>query len=199
MRSPSPSGAALVEPLVAPPVPPAPCVSVRPFEFDRTIVVDVPVLRWPRHAATRTEVARRGGPCLLVVAATEPPPPHWSEFEDWVREPLRQAEVLLRAGTVARRADALNVPGLDSVGHLCFRGRTVPLSGSQALLVARLLERLGAVVPDDEIVALLGAGHASTHGEALKTSLRRIRDALAPVGLRVTRVRGAGYLVDRSR
>jgi DNA-binding winged helix-turn-helix (wHTH) protein len=81
---------------------------------------------------------------------------------------------------------------------LSFRGRTVVLSESQALVVARLLERFGEVVADDEIVALFGAGRASTHAEALKTSLRRIKDALAPVGLRVTRVRGAGYLVDRS-
>jgi hypothetical protein len=198
MRSPSRSGAALAEPLVAIPEPPAPCVSVRPFRFDPTIVVEVPVLRWPRQATSRAEVARRGGPCLLVLGSTEPPPPQWSEFEDWVREPLRETEVLVRATTVARRAEGLHVPRLDPLGRLSFRGRTVVLSQSQALVVARLFERFGEVVADDEIVELFGAGRASTHAEALKTSLRRIKDALAPVGLRVTRVRGAGYLVDRS-
>jgi hypothetical protein len=198
MRSPSRSGAALAEPLVAVPVPPTPCVSVRPFRFDPTIAVEVPVLRWPRQAAARAEVAERGAPCLLVVAASEPPPSRWTEFEDWVREPLRQVEVLVRATTVARRADVLRTPRLDPLGRLSFRGRTVVLSDSQALVVARLLERAGEIVADDEIAGLFGAGGASTHAEARKTALRRIKDTLAPLGLRVSRVRSAGYLVDRS-
>jgi hypothetical protein len=198
MRSPSRSGAALAEHFVAVPAPPTPCVSVRPFRFDPTIAVEVPVLRWPRQAAARAEVAQRGAPCLLVVAALEPPPPQWSEFEDWVREPLQQAEVLVRASTVARRADVLRVPRLDPLGRLSFRGRTVVLSDSQALVVARLLECPGEVVADDEMIELFAIGGASTHAEALKTALRRIKDALAPLGLRVSRVRSAGYLVDRS-
>ena len=143
-------------------------------------------------------MAQRGAPCLLVVAALEPPPPQWSEFEDWVREPLQQAEVLVRATTVARRADVLRVPRLDPLGRLSFRGRTVVLSDSQALVVARLLECPGEVVADDEMIELFAIGGASTHAEALKTALRRIKDALAPLGLRVSRVRSAGYLVDRS-
>jgi DNA-binding response OmpR family regulator len=148
--------------------------------------------------AARAEVARRGGPCLLVVAVSEPPPPQWSEFEDWVREPLRQAEVLVRATTVARRADVLGAPRLDLLGRLSFRSRTVALSDSQARVVGRLLECPGEVVADQEIIELFAAGGASTHAEALKTAVRRIKDTLAPLGLRVTRVRSAGYLVDRS-
>ena len=42
------------------------------------------------------------------------------------------------------------------------------------------------------------ANGASTHAEAVKTALRRIKHALAPVGLQPTRVRGAGYLLDRA-
>jgi len=103
-----------------------------------------------------------------------------------------------RATTIARRADALDVPRLDARGRLTFRGRTVVLSERQQLVVARMLEHFGAVVADAEIVELFGAGRASTHAEALKTSMRRVKDALAPVGLRVARVRTAGYLVDRS-
>jgi hypothetical protein len=198
MRSPTRSGAALAEPLVAVPTPTAPCISVRPFRFDPTLVVEVPVLRWPRQSTTRAELAQRGRPCLLVVSPSTPAPPEWSEFEDWVREPLRETEVLTRATTVARRADGLQVPRLDLLGRLSFRGRTVALSEGQALVVARLLERAGSVVADHEIVELSGTGRASTHAEALKTSLRRIKDALAPAGLRVTRVRAAGYVLDRA-
>jgi hypothetical protein len=198
MRSASRSGAALAEPLVATPAPPAPCVSVRPFRFDPTIVVEVPVLRWPRQAASRAEIAQRGGPCLLVVAPSEPPPQQWRELEEWVREPLREAEVLVRATTVARRADAVHTPYLDALGRLTFRGRSVVLSDGQRLAVARMLEHFGEVVADAEIVDLFGAGRASTHAEALKTAMRRVKDALAPLGLRVARVRSAGYLVDRS-
>ena len=64
-------------------------------------------------------------------------------------------------------------------------------------MVALLVERFGDVIADDEILELYGERGVSTHAEAVKTTLRRIKDALAPLGLRLSRVRTAGYLLDR--
>ena len=111
---------------------------------------------------------------------------------------MRDRELVTRAVTVARRADINCQPFLDHLGRLSFRGRTVTLPVSQRAIVARLLEVPGEVVSDGEICSLFGQVLASTHAEAVKTALRRIKDALAPVGLRLTRVRSAGYLLDRA-
>ena len=110
----------------------------------------------------------------------------------------RDGELTVRAVTVARRADAYCRPLLDGHGRVTFRDRTVEVPMSQRAIVARLLECPGEVVSDREISALLGEVRASTHAEAVKTALRRIKDALEPLGLRLTRVRRAGYLLDRS-
>lgn len=199
MRSPSPSGATLVEPIEAEPTPAFPTsISVHPFEFDPTVMVDVPLVRWPDQTGARAEFARRCIPCLLVVGPSDPPPLQWGELEDWIREPATPTELAIRAVTVARRADAHCHPVLDRYGRLTFRERTIVLPVSQRAIVARLLERFGEVVGDDEICGLFGQGLASTHAEAVKTSLRRIKDAVALVGLRLTRVRSAGYLLDRA-
>ena len=199
MRSPSRSGAALVEPIeaTAAPVPPS-SVSVHPFQFDPTVAVEVPIVAWPAQASARAQFARRAVPCLLVVGASDPPPPQWGELEDWVREPARAAEVALRAVTIARRADARCRPLLDRYGRLVFRQRTVVLPVSQRPIVTCLLEHFGEVVADADILALSSRGPTSTHAEAVKTCLRRIKDAVVPVGLRLTRVRSAGYLLDRA-
>ena len=45
---------------------------------------------------------------------------------------------------------------------------------------------------DGEIAELFGEVSASTHAEAVKTALRRIKDTLEPLGLRLTRVRRGG-------
>jgi hypothetical protein len=199
MRSPSRSGTALVEPIEAEPALALPSnVRVHPFNFDPTVAVDVPLVHWPQQAGARAEFTRRHVPCLLVIGASEPAPPEWGELEDWLREPLLEPELTVRAVTVARRADAYCCPSLDRHGRVVFRDRTVVVPRSQQAIVAVLLDRFGEVVGDDEICATFGQGLASTHAEAVKTALRRIKDAVAAVGLRLTRVRGAGYLLDRA-
>jgi DNA-binding response OmpR family regulator len=173
-------------------------ICVQPFRFDPELTVEIPVVRWPDGAATRERLARAGAPCLLVVGATDRAPACWSELEDWVRETAPHAELVTRAATVARRADQLERPRLDHSRVVRFRGRTVVVPESQAWLVALLVERFGETVADAEIRALCDTGGISTHTEAVKTALRRLKDSLAPLGLHLARVRAAGYLLDRT-
>jgi hypothetical protein len=199
MRSPSASAVALVEP-------PAPAhavttdasLRVQPFRFDPHWTVEVPVVRWPDATGARERCARSGTPCLLVVDATERAPARWTELEDWVRETAPRSDFVTRAVTVARRGDLRARPQLERGGAVVFRGRTVVVPESQVRLTALLVGRFGETVGDAEIRALCDVGGVSTHSEAVKTSLRRLKDTLAPLGLRLTRVRAVGYLLDRA-
>ena len=196
MRFSSASGTAVAErPAPTPRLDPS--IRVHPFCFDPSVTVDVPLVPWPRASARRAELARRDAPCLLVVGADAPAPAQWTELEDWVRDPVSRAELLTRATTVARRADLCTRPVLDRFRCVTFRGRTITVPATYVPLVAILIEGFGDVVADDEILALCGEHGASTHAEAMKTTLRRIKDSLAPLGLRLSRVRRAGYLLDR--
>ena len=199
MRSPSASAVALAEPMAtAPAVTLDATICVQPFRFDPELTVEIPVVRWPDAAAAREHHARAGSACLLVVGATERAPARWSELEDWVRETAPRAEFVTRAVTVARRADLLQRPRLDHTRVVRFRDRTVVVPETQARLVALLVERFGETVADDEIRGLCDVGGVSTHHEAMKTALRRLKDTLAPLGVHLARVRAAGYLLDRS-
>jgi DNA-binding response OmpR family regulator len=198
MRS-SASAIALAEPTTtALAAPMDTTICVHPFRFDPHLSIEIPVLRWPEAADARASHARAGTPCLLLVGATERAPARWSELEDWVRETAPGAEFVTRATTVARRADLLHRPRLDYARVVRFRGRTVVVPEAQVELVALLVERFGETVADAEIRVLCDEGGASTHSEALKTAMRRLKDTLAPLGLHLARVRAAGYLLDRS-
>jgi DNA-binding response OmpR family regulator len=173
-------------------------MSVRPFHFDPELTIAVPLVRWPDGAIVREQLARTSSPCLLVIAGSDRAPSLCSELEDWVRESAPRAEFVTRATTVARRADRLVRPSLDHARVVRFRDRTVVVPETQTQLVALLVQRFGETVSDREIRALCGEGGTSTHCEAMKTALRRLRDALAPLGLHLARVRASGYLLDRA-
>lgn len=196
MPSSSASGTALAE-RSAPAPSMDPSIRVHPFRFDPRATVDVPLVPWPRASARRGDLARRDAPCLLVVGVGAPAPARWTELEDWVRETVSRDELVTRAITVARRADLRKGPVLDHARGVTFRARTITVPDTHVALVGLLVERFGDVVGDDEILALCREHGISTHAEAVKTTLRRIKDALAPLGLRLSRVRTSGYLLDR--
>ena len=187
-----------VEPMSTPPATSQDAtIRVHPFRFDPSIAVDVPLVRWPGRAGLREGLVRAGRPCLLVVGPAERAPTRWLETEDWVRQSAARTEFATRATTVARRADLLAHPCVERAGIVSFRGRTVTVPRTQAALVSVLVHRFGTTVADAEVRALCAQGGVSCHGEAVKTALRRLKSTLAPLGLRLTRVRAAGYVLDR--
>ena len=199
MRSATASATARAEATATAPAGPSDAtISVKPFRFDPEMTIVIPLVRWPDGAAAREQLARTSSPCLLVVAGTDRAPNQWSELEDWVRDSAPRAEFVTRATTVARRADRLARPSLDHARVVRFRDRTVVVPETQTQLVALLVQRFGETVSDAEIRGLCGEGGTSTHGEAMKTALRRLRNALAPLGLHLARVRASGYLLDRA-
>ncbi len=173
-------------------------VSVHPFQFDPSVTVDVRLVRWPEQAPLRDELALVGVPRVVVLDAVDRPPPVGDELEDWIRSPLDHADLVVRATTVARRADLRERPWHDGHTLVGFRERWCEMPRRQAATVQLLVERFGGVVRDDEIFGLFAEGRASSHAEAVKTAMRRIKHGLAPIGLLLTRVRGCGYLLDRA-
>ena len=198
MRFPSASAVAIADPTTtASAITLDATIRVRPFRFDPELIVEVPVVRSYDPAHAREECARGGRPCLLVLGVDERPPRGWSALEDWVRDSAPPAEFVTRATTIARRADLLQRPCFDH-RVVSFRGRTIVVPETQAQLVALLVQQFGEIVTDADIRSLCDDGGVSTHSEAVKTALRRLKDTLAPAGLRLARVRGAGYLLDRA-
>src|SRR5205823_9081571 len=167
-------------------------ICVHPFHFDAEMTIAIPLVRWPDGVTLRERLARTSSPCLLVIGGSDRAPSQWSELEDWVRESAPRAEFVTRATTVARRADRSTRPCLDHARIVRFRDRTVVVPETQTKLVALLVERFGETVADDEIRALSDERGVSTHDEAVKTALRRLKDTLAPLGLHLARVRAAG-------
>lgn len=172
-------------------------VRVRPFRFDGSLSIDVRLVRWPEEATFRDELAELGVPRILILDPRAAPPTPWEEIEDWVRTPVAQAELELRATTVARRADSRERPWLDADGLLWFRDRWAVVPRGQGPVIQALAASFGRVVRDDEIRLVFDQSANSTHAEAVKTSMRRVSDLLGPLGLVLKRVRASGYLLER--
>jgi hypothetical protein len=172
-------------------------VRIHPFRFDRSLSIDVRLVRWPEEASFREELATLAVPRILILDDCTAPPTPWDEIEDWVRAPVAQAELELRATTVARRADGRERPWLDADGLLWFRDRWAVVPRGQGPVIDALVAKFGRVVRDDEIREVFETSANSTHAEAVKTSMRRISDLLGPLGLLLKRVRGSGYLLER--
>jgi hypothetical protein len=172
-------------------------VRVQPFRFDPTLPVDVRLVRWPMEETYRAELQALALPRILILDCHTVPPPLWDELEDWVRVPADRDELALRAMTVARRADVLDLPWLDADGLLWFRDRWCPVPRGQVPLVRLLVDHFGTVVRDHDVDEVFGQSSASAHAEAIKTSVRRVSRGLAPLGLQLKRVRGSGFLLER--
>jgi hypothetical protein len=172
-------------------------VRVHPFRFDDSLSIDVRLVRWPDEATFREELAALAVPRILILDEHVSPPTPWEEIEDWVRTPVAQAELELRATTVARRADLRERPWLDADGLLWFRDRWAVVPRGQGPVIEALAANFGRVLRDEEIRRVFESSANSIHAEAVKTSMRRVSDLLGPLGLTLERVRGSGYLLER--
>jgi hypothetical protein len=172
-------------------------VQVHPHRFDPELSADVRLLHWPADREQRADLAALDVPRILVVAEGHAAPEWCDVLEDWVRAPVDPAELSVRAATVALRADLHAQPWIDAQGVLWFRDRWHTLADGQLPLLRVLVEHFGRTVAQSDVLAAYAAAGRSTHTEAVKTSARRLADALRPLGLGLCRVRGRGYLLER--
>jgi hypothetical protein len=162
-------------------------------------ISDVPLLRWPEQEAEVDRLDGLGLPRLVLVHPRAIPPTHASCLQDWVRLPADDREIEFRLSTLrSRAADPRRRPTIDEYGLLSYHGQVVPLSRIDARVVEALLERLGEVVEDATLMRRAWPGGSNPDGsnpDGLRVHVSRIRQRLAPLGLSIVRVRGAGYVL----
>ena len=152
-------------------------------------------MRWPEEADAGAEAVARGMAVLYLVRAAAPAPVPSSPLEDWIRLPADERDLDARLAMLERRAaEHAGPPRVDADGRLHFRGKAVDLTPAEAALVARLLERPGAEVSDEELAAIV-AGQVEEVPTPLRTEMTRVRARLRPLRLSVERVRGRGYRI----
>jgi hypothetical protein len=153
----------------------------------------VELIRWPAESGRRIVCGRSGVPCLLLV----PPgvqPPTIGRLEDWIRVPADERDLYLRLRHLARRSAPEPVPPVVDEFDVVRRDESwAALSPSESVLVRGLLADFGRLATRDEINRWL----AEAEGGPLPfpSSLARLRQRLASVGLALHTVRARGYLV----
>jgi DNA-binding response OmpR family regulator len=135
--------------------------------------------------------------------------------DDYIRKPFRADELLARVRAVARRSAVGRVRGaadaeapttgigpggweLDKRRHeIRWQGTVVPATVTEFRLLRQLVERLGEVVPHED---LLKAGWPDVPDPDplwLKPHLARLREKLVGAGAPIpVAVRGVGYLLE---
>jgi DNA-binding response OmpR family regulator len=121
--------------------------------------------------------------------------------DDYVAKPFRGEELLARVRAVMRRRE----PGrrrtgwsLDKRRHeLAWQGRPLALTVTEFRLLERLVERLGEVVPQADLLAYAWPGEVDPDPLWLKPHLARLRRKLAGMGAPIPlAVRGVGYRLE---
>jgi DNA-binding response OmpR family regulator len=155
------------------------------------------VVRWPGEGGSVPEELPR----LFLVEQGSPPPVLERCLDDWVRVPAPSEEIEARvAALVARRRwhhDSDGRPRLDPLGVVWVGHRGVELPPLEARIARLLVERLGAVVSREDLLAAAWPGAGAT-ANALNVHMVRLRRRLAPLGLVVRTVAGRGYLLARA-
>jgi DNA-binding response OmpR family regulator len=156
--------------------------------------IEVELVHW--NATEGVDVEPTATPRLWLVACDAAPPRLHSVLDDWIRAPADPIDLQARVANLRRAAHrrAL-VPELDEDG-VVRRGRAwVAVRPAEALLLRLLLARHGRIVAYDELeTAAWPQGAPSS--DALHDRVGRLAPRLAPLGVRVHRVRGKGYLLE---
>ncbi len=127
--------------------------------------------------------------------------------DDYVRKPFRADELLARVRAVSRRASGnrgdrgRGDPSgyeLDRRRHeIRWQGSPLPTTVTEFRLLRAMVERLGEVVPHDELLAAGWPDVPDPDPLWLKPHLARLREKLITAGAPVpVAVRGVGYRLD---
>jgi DNA-binding response OmpR family regulator len=140
---------------------------------------------------------------MLLLAPGCPPPMLLDELEDWVRDPIDADELDARLAALARRVgivlpeSAPDVHFVDGILRVDEEWTSIP--ESQWSIVQMLIDRMGTVVGDREIVEMYSSADAHAEPRAVKSMMWRLARRMARVGIEVHKVRGRGYLVELTR
>jgi hypothetical protein len=171
---------------------------VEAHERVNEVTDEVTDLHWPADAARRAELAGEGQPRLLIVAEGEEPPITADPLEDWVRPSADALEFYMRRDRLRRRAAARAPASIDADGLLHRGDRWVALPPGELAALTALMTEPGHMVARADLAEALGMGAAEVdeRTRALDNVVRRVRKRIAPLGMAVCAVRGAGFLLE---
>lgn len=163
------------------------------------VVSQVALLDWPDDIAERPGLRRAGLACLWLVAGDEAPPDLTDPGEDWIVADADAWEIAERVARLAARAatERAGRVRLSGDGLLWVGEAWVAPTPLEHRLLGPLVERLGELV-GRALVVEAGWGPGSD-GRGLNVALRRLRQRLVPVGLRIDAVAGRGYVLRPAR
>lgn len=157
------------------------------------LVVD---LCWPAQAAERDARAQQGLPRLLIVEPGHEPPAGDDPLEDWVRPEADAVERYVRRHRLERRLAARAPASIDGDGLLRRGGRWVALPPGELAALTALLSQPGRMVARPALAAAISGTGAVEGSRTLDNVIRRVRLRIAPLGMVVCAVRGAGFLLE---
>ncbi|MDR2325328.1 MAG: response regulator transcription factor [Acidovorax sp.] len=123
--------------------------------------------------------------------------------DDYLAKPFDLDELEARLRALCRRAGA--VPGEMHCGRLrleratgvCYAdGQAMELTPRESALLAALMERPGHAVTKERLLALVFPSGQPTQADAVEVVVHRLRKKLVNTGVRISTLRGVGYLVQ---
>jgi two-component system, OmpR family, response regulator len=161
--------------------------------------LDTSLVRWPREADLRNQLASLRQPRLLLVEAGQAPPTLIDELEDWIRSPSDHEELAARCQELRRRAlaAARSAPEVDADGLLWVKPTWVAIPPTQVAVVSLLVAQIERVVTYDALTDAYAASGGSTHFTSVRTMLSRVASRVAEVGLELVTVRRRGVLLTQ--
>lgn len=168
--------------------------------------MEISRLSWPREAASRAELAETNSLRILLVDSNAPTPDVLDLYEDWVRLPASEDDIVARerkllalvgAGHIEQDSDESisGKPRLDDHGLLWVGNRWRSVPPVEAAITAMLLANLGNVVSRDDLAKAAWPGEQAARN-ALDVRILRLRRRIDPLGLVVRTIRSQGYLLE---
>lgn len=165
--------------------------------FPTVTAMDVALVRWPAGADKLEVLRSQRAPRLLVIGEDSSPPRPVDELEDWVRLPVDEGDIRVRVDTLAKRAQRLLVPSINSDGVVYYDGTLTTLSPVEARIVEPLVHRFKSVVSRSDLTRAVWGGVAPGRN-ALDVHISRLRRRLELSGMQLKTVRSRGYLLEPS-
>ena len=158
---------------------------------------EITLVKLPGDRARLDSLRRAGDPRLILVEADCDPPITTEPFEDWIRIPADERDVIARQEGLRSRIvlPHNDLPVLDEAGLLRFAGKWVSIPPMEVRLLTKLIDGFGTVVLRDELADATWPEGAKGRN-ALDVHMLRLRRRVAQVGLAIRTVRARGYLLE---
>jgi DNA-binding response OmpR family regulator len=157
---------------------------------DGTVVL----VEWPRDRQLVENLRAAGVPRLLMLTDDAIPPICIDELQDWIRVPADPREVNARVQALERRVARRVLPSIDDNGHLAVAVRWVALTPIETAMMRLLVANFDKVVSRTAVVDMWA--DAQSNRNQFELRLRRLRDRIRPVGLKITTYRTRGYALQ---